>query len=150
MKDVHILLVEDNEGDIILTLEAFKSGKLRNDISVVRDGEEAIRFLKKEGEFTDACRPDIILLDINLPKLDGKETLHYIKNDEEFKSIPVVMLTTSSSEKDVQDAYNCHANCYITKPVDFTKFIQVVQFIENFWITIVKLPQNPTPCSVPN
>ena len=147
MKDVHILLVEDNEGDIVLTLEAFKSGKLRNDISVVRDGEEAIQFLNKEGKFAGACRPDIILLDINLPKLDGKEALHYIKNNADFKSIPVVMLTTSSSEKDIQEAYQCHANCYITKPVDFTKFIQVVQFIENFWISIVKLPKNDEQCS---
>jgi len=148
MKDVHILLVEDNEGDIILTLEAFKSGKLHNTISVVRDGEEAIRFLKKEDRFSEVARPDIILLDINLPKLDGKETLHYIKNDEDLKSIPVVMLTTSSSEKDIQEAYKHHANCYITKPVDFTKFIQVVQFIENFWISIVKLPKNDEQCSL--
>jgi CheY-like chemotaxis protein len=142
MKEVHILLVEDNEGDIVLTLEAFKDGKLRNTVSVARDGEEAISFLKKEHPFANALRPDIILMDINLPKLDGKEALHYIKNDELFRSIPVVMLTTSSSEKDVEDSYKSYANCYITKPVDLSKFIQVVQTIENFWLTIVKLPHN--------
>ncbi len=141
MKPVQILLVEDNEGDIVLTLEAFKNGKLHNTVSVARDGEEAISFLKKENKFSGAHRPDIILLDINLPKLDGKETLHFIKHHEEFKSIPVVMLTTSSAENDIQDAYKDHANCYISKPVDFIKFIQVVHSIEDFWLSLVKLPQ---------
>ena len=141
MKPIQILLVEDNEGDIILTLEAFKNGKLLNTVSVTRDGEEAISFLKKENKFSGAERPDIILLDINLPKLDGKETLHFIKHHEEFKSIPVVMLTTSSAEEDIQDAYKDHANCYISKPVDFIKFMQVVHAIEDFWLSLVKLPQ---------
>jgi two-component system, chemotaxis family, response regulator Rcp1 len=141
MKPIHILLVEDNEGDILLTQEAFRDGKLTNKVSVVRDGEEAIRFLKKQGHFTNEERPDIILLDINLPRMDGIETLRHIKDDEELKTIPVVMLTTSSAERDIFQAYRAYANCYITKPVDFSKFIQVVQSIENFWLTIVKLPQ---------
>jgi CheY-like chemotaxis protein len=143
MKPVHILLVEDNEGDIVLTLEAFNDVKLRNKVSVVRDGEEAILFLNREGKFASAETPDIVLLDINLPKIDGKEVLSYIKRSETLKALPVVMLTTSSSEKDIQDAYSGFANCYITKPVDFTKFIDVVRSIENFWISIVELPPKP-------
>lgn len=143
MKPVHILLVEDNEGDIVLTLEAFNDVKLRNKVSVVRDGEEAILFLNREGKFAEAEAPDIVLLDINLPKIDGKEVLSYIKRSEVLKALPVVMLTTSSSEKDIQDAYSGFANCYITKPVDFTKFIDVVRSIENFWISIVELPTKP-------
>ena len=140
MDPVHILLVEDNEGDIILTLEAFNDVKLKNTVSVVRDGEEAVQYLNREGSFQDAIPPDFILLDINLPKMDGKEVLAYIKNHEHFKTIPVVMLTTSSSEKDIKDSYNAFANCYITKPVDFEKFIQVIRSIEEFWISIVQLP----------
>jgi len=140
MVPVHILLVEDNEGDIVLTLEAFNDVKLKNTISVVRDGEEALQYLNREGAHTTALAPDIILLDINLPKMDGKEVLAYIKSHENFKSIPVVMLTTSSSEKDVEEAYASFANCYITKPVDFEKFIQVIRSIEEFWISIVQLP----------
>ena len=140
MDPVHILLVEDNEGDIILTLEAFNDVKLKNTVSVVRDGEEAVQYLNREGSFQDAIPPDFILLDINLPRMDGKEVLAYIKNHEHFKTIPVVMLTTSSSEKDIKDSYNAFANCYITKPVDFEKFIQVIRSIEEFWISIVQLP----------
>jgi CheY-like chemotaxis protein len=140
MDPVHILLVEDNEGDIILTLEAFNDVKLKNTVSVVRDGEEAVQYLNREGAFQDAIPPDFILLDINLPKMDGKEVLAYIKNHDRFKTIPVVMLTTSSSEKDIKDSYNAFANCYITKPVDFEKFIQVIRSIEEFWISIVQLP----------
>ena len=140
MDPVHILLVEDNEGDIILTLEAFNDVKLKNTVSVVRDGEEAVQYLNREGSFQDAIPPDFILLDINLPKMDGKEVLAYIKNHEHFKTIPVVMLTTSSSEKDIKDSYNAFANCYITKPLDFEKFIQVIRSIEEFWISIVQLP----------
>lgn len=140
MKPVHILLVEDNEGDIVLTLEAFSDVKLKNTVSVVRDGEEAIRYLNRESPYQDTQPPDIILLDINLPRVDGKEVLAYIKGDERLKPIPVVMLTTSSSEKDIQDSYAGYANCYITKPVDFSKFIQVVRSIEDFWISIVQLP----------
>lgn len=138
--EVNILLVEDNEGDILLTLEAFKEVRLKNAIAVVKDGEEALQYLKKEGRFKNASTPDIILLDINLPKIDGKEVLAAIKKDEELMTIPVVMLTTSDSEKDIMESYHSHANCYITKPVDFTKFIDVVKVLENFWISIVQLP----------
>jgi CheY-like chemotaxis protein len=139
MKDIHILLVEDNEGDIVLTKEALSDAKIKNKVSVAKDGEEAIRFVNK-GLEDDNHLPDLILLDINLPKVDGKEVLHYLKTNTQLKKIPVVMLTTSSSELDVVDSYNNHANCFITKPVDFNKFFDVVRMIEDFWITIVKLP----------
>lgn len=139
-KPINILLVEDNEGDIYLTVEAFKDGKFKNQINVVRNGEEAIQYLFKEGTYSDAVTPDLILLDINLPKVDGKEVLRLIKNDETLRSIPVVILTTSSAEKDIIDSYNGHANCYILKPVKLESFLSVVQSIENFWISIVTLP----------
>jgi two-component system, chemotaxis family, response regulator Rcp1 len=141
MSEIHILLVEDNEGDIVLTLEALREAKLKNNISVVRDGEEALQFLYKEGKFADEETPQLILLDINLPKTDGKEVLQRIKYDPDLKKIPVVILTTSSSEKDILEAYNNHANCYITKPVDLDKFIQVIHTVEDFWISIVQLPK---------
>ena len=141
MNKVHILLVEDNEGDIVLTLEALKEAKVSNGINVVRDGEEALQYLKKTGSFTEAKTPDLILLDINLPKIDGKEVLAEIKKDEVLKIIPVVMLTTSDSEKDIIESYNNYANCYITKPVDFQKFIEVIHTIKDFWISIVQLPK---------
>lgn len=139
-KEVHILLIEDNPGDILLTLEAFKEVRLKNTVTVLKDGEEALLYLRRQGQYRDARMPDIVLLDINLPKVDGKEVLAAIKHDDSLKTIPVVMLTTSDSEKDVMDAYCNHANCYITKPVDFGKFMEVVKALENFWITIVKLP----------
>ena len=139
MKDIHILLVEDNEGDIVLTKEALSDAKIKNKVSVARDGDEAIRFVNN-GLNDPASLPDLILLDINLPKIDGKEVLQYLKTTPSLKKIPVVMLTTSSSQLDVRDAYNNYANCFITKPVDFNKFFEVVQMIEDFWITIVKLP----------
>lgn len=139
--EIHILLVEDNEGDIVLTREALTSGKIKNRISVVRDGEEALHFLHKQGKFSSAEKPDLILLDINLPKIDGIEVLTEIKNNADLKSIPVVMLTTSSSEKDIAAAYQNHANCYITKPVDLDKFLQIVTAIEDYWISIVRLPK---------
>ena len=142
MNPIHILLVEDNEGDIILTMEALNEGKVTNKISVARDGEQAIRFLNKEGDYQNAERPDLILLDINLPRVDGKEVLTYVKNNSDLKAIPVVMLTTSSSEKDILESYRNYANCYISKPVDLNKFFDVVQKIENFWISIVHLPKN--------
>ena len=142
MNPIHILLVEDNEGDIILTMEALNEGKITNKISVARDGEQAIMFLNKEGDYHDAERPDLILLDINLPRIDGKEVLTYVKNNSVLKSIPVVMLTTTSSEKDILESYRNYANCYISKPVDLNKFFDVVQKIENFWISIVHLPKN--------
>ena len=142
MTEIQILLVEDNEGDIILTQEALTDAKIKNKVSVVRDGEEAINFLNSAVSNGGVDLPQLILLDINLPKIDGKEVLQYIKTTPELKKIPVVMLTTSSSELDIVDSYNHHANCFITKPVDLNKFFEVVKMIEDFWITIVKLPSN--------
>ena len=139
-KDLTILLVEDNEGDIILTLEALKEANVSNTIHVVTDGEQALQYLQKQGRFNNAVTPDLILLDINLPKIDGKEVLAEIKKDTVLKVIPVVILTTSSSEKDILESYQHHANCYITKPVDFKNFTHVVNMITNFWISIVQLP----------
>jgi CheY-like chemotaxis protein len=138
--EIKILLVEDNEGDVILTLEALKEGRVRNLVNVVRDGEQAILYLDKKGGYADAITPDLILLDINLPRIDGLEVLCYIKQSDTLKTIPVVMLTTSSSKDDIQNAYSAYANCYITKPVDFNKFMEVVGSIEHFWISLVKLP----------
>ena len=140
MSEIHILLVEDNEGDVVLTLEALKEARLKNKISVVRDGEEAMEFLYKKDRYTTEDTPHLILLDINLPKMDGKEVLNKIKSDPDLKKIPVVILTTSSSEKDILEAYNSYANCYITKPVDLDKFIDVIHTVEDFWISIVQLP----------
>ncbi|MEO6548271.1 MAG: response regulator [Ferruginibacter sp.] len=142
MNPIHILLVEDNEGDIILTREALKIGITFNEISVVRDGEQAIRFFSKEGIYNEVKRPDLVLLDINLPRVDGIEVLNFVKTNAEFKAIPVIMLTTSTSEKDVLKCYENHANCYISKPVDLDKFFEVVQKVEHFWNSIVHLPKN--------
>ncbi|HEX2386415.1 MAG TPA: response regulator [Candidatus Binatia bacterium] len=136
-----ILLVEDNPGDVRLTMEALKEGKILNEVRVVEDGVEALDFLYRSGKYHDAPRPDLILLDLNLPKKDGREVLAEIKADETLKKIPVVVLTTSAAERDILRAYNLHANCYITKPVDLEQFIHVVQLIEDFWLTIVKLPR---------
>ena len=137
---VEILLVEDNEGDVRLTREALKEGRIRNRLHVVIDGEQALAFLKRQGEYSDAPRPDLILLDLNLPRLDGKEVLASIKTDPKLKQIPVVVLTSSRTEQDLMRAYDLHANCYITKPVEFEEFIDVVRSIEDFWLTIVVLP----------
>jgi two-component system, chemotaxis family, response regulator Rcp1 len=137
---IEILLVEDNPGDVRLTVEALKEGKVWNRLNVVQDGVEALAFLRQEGNYADAPRPDVILLDLNLPKKDGREVLAEIKADEHLRRIPVVVLTTSSSEQDILKSYNLHANCYITKPVDLDQFIEVVKGIEDFWLTIVKLP----------
>ena len=139
---INILLVEDNPGDIRLTKEVLKDGKIRNNLSVATDGEEALLFLKKTGKYKDVFTPDIILLDLNLPKKDGREVLSQIKADESLKMIPVIVLTTSDAEQDIKNVYEHHANCYITKPVDFNQFINVIRSIENFWLTIVKLPKN--------
>lgn len=139
-QDLEILLVEDNEGDVQLTIEAFKEAKIRNQIKVVRDGEEALDYLRKQGNYADALSPDIILLDINLPKIDGKEVLSTMKNDPVLKTIPVIMLTTSSADADVQESYANHANCYVVKPVDLDKFMDVIRGIEEYWVSIVKLP----------
>lgn len=137
---IEILLVEDSPDDIVLTTEALRDGKVRNRISVVEDGEEAMTFLRRKGQHAEAPRPDLILLDLNLPRKSGREVLAEIKNDPHLKRIPVVIMTTSSDEKDVLQAYNCHANCYVTKPVDLDQFIGVVKSIESFWLTVVKLP----------
>jgi len=138
---VEILLVEDNPGDVRLTLEVFGDAKLANKITAVEDGVEAMAYLRHEGRYANATRPGLILLDLNLPKMDGREVLEEIKRDEDLKSIPVVILTTSRAEEDILRSYNSHANCYITKPVDLGQFMKVVESIEDFWLTVVKLPQ---------
>jgi two-component system, chemotaxis family, response regulator Rcp1 len=140
MQEIHILLVDDNEGDILLTREALEEAKIINRISIAYDGMEAIQFLQNNRPYGDGA-PDLILLDINLPKMNGTEVLSIIKNDPKLKRIPVIMLTTSSSEKDILTSYDNHANCYITKPVDLERFMDVVRTIEDFWISIVKLPK---------
>ena len=140
MTPIHILLVEDNEGDIFLTVEALEERKIVNKISVVKDGKEAIDFLEKVEGFEDTDQPDLILLDVNLPKKNGHEVLAYIKSHLNLKHIPVIMLTTSSSERDIQKSYANHANCFITKPIDADDFLRVVSSIENYWISIVSLP----------
>jgi len=141
-KELHILLIEDNEGDILLTLEALKEARVSNQVDVVKDGEQAIQYLEKTGTFKTAHTPGLILLDINLPKIDGIEVLTYIKNDDHLKIIPVVILTTSDSEKDILQSYSNHANCYITKPVGFQNFMEVIYTLKDFWISIVQLPKN--------
>ena len=137
---VEILLVEDNEADVRLTIEALKEGKVRNRLAVARDGVEALEFLRRQGKHQNAVRPDLILLDLNLPKKDGREVLAEIKDSEDLKRIPVVVLTTSKAEEDILKTYNLHANCYITKPVDLEQFISVVKSIDDFWLTVVRLP----------
>jgi chemotaxis family two-component system response regulator Rcp1 len=141
-RPVEILLVEDNPGDERLTREALKEGKVYSNLHWVKDGVEAMEFLRHEGKYKDVPRPDIILLDLNLPKKDGREVLQDIKNDDALKRIPVVVLTTSKAEEDVLRTYNLHANCYVTKPVDLEKFIVVVKSIDVFWLTVVTLPPN--------
>ena len=138
-RPVEILLVEDNPGDVRLTVEALREGKLGNHLSVASDGVEALAFLRREGAFATAPRPDLVLLDLNLPRKDGREVLAEIKADEQLRRIPVVVLTTSTAEADILRTYDLHANCYIQKPVDVEQFIAVVQSVEDFWFTIVKL-----------
>jgi len=140
IRPIDILLVEDNPGDVRLTREALKEGKVLNNLHVASDGMEAVAFLRRQGKFADEIRPDIILLDLNLPKKDGREVLADIKTDPDLRRIPVVILTTSKSEEDILKTYDLHANCYITKPVDLDQFITVVQSVEDFWFTVVKLP----------
>lgn len=140
IKPVEILLVEDNPGDVRLTQETLKEFKVLNNLSVVGDGVDAMAFLRHEGRYAKASRPDLILLDLNLPKKDGREVLKEIKLDAQLKRIPVVVLTTSGAEQDILKTYELHANCYITKPVDLDQFIAVIKSIEQFWFTIVKLP----------
>ncbi len=141
-RPIKILMVEDNPDDVDLTIEALKDGKIRNEMYVVNNGVDAIAFLRKEGEYERVPRPDVMLLDLNLPKKNGREVLAEIKSDPDLTMIPVVVLTTSDAEEDILKAYKLHANCYITKPVDFEQFIKVVKSIEQFWFSVVKLPRN--------
>jgi len=137
---IQILLIEDNPGDIRLTIESLKDAKIRTNLNVVRDGVEALDFLYQQNQHTDAPRPDLILLDLNLPKKDGREVLAEIKTADQLRRIPVVVLTTSQAEEDILKSYGLHANCYVTKPVDLDQFIDVIRSLETFWLTIVKLP----------
>ncbi len=139
-RPVEILLIEDSPGDVRLTREVLKDGKMLNNLNVVGDGVEALAFLARQNQYTNAPRPDLILLDLNLPKKDGREVLAVVKADPSWQRIPVVVLTTSQAEEDILKAYNLHANCYISKPIDLDQFIKVLQTIEDFWLTIVKLP----------
>jgi CheY-like chemotaxis protein len=139
-RPIEILLVEDSPSDTDLTVEALKKGKVLNHLSIVDDGVKALEFLRRQGSYAAAPRPDVILLDLNLPRKDGREVLAEIKTDEFLRSIPIVVLTTSQAEEDVLRVYQLNGNCYITKPVDFRKFMEVVRAIEDFWLTVVKLP----------
>jgi len=145
---IDILLIEDNPADVQLAREALDESKFWCNLHVIKDGESAMAFLRREGAFADAPRPDIIILDLNLPKKDGREVLREIKEDDRFKCIPVVILTMSAADEDTLNAYELGANCFITKPIGFDQFIRVVQSIENFWFTIVKLPRKEEPCNV--
>ena len=140
IKPVEIFLVEDSQGDIDLIREVLEESKLKNTLTVAVDGEEALNYLKRKGRYANATRPDLVILDLNLPKKDGREVLAEMKSSPDLKSIPVVIMTTSREEEDILNMYNLHANCYITKPIDFEQFTKVVKSIEDFWFTIVKLP----------
>jgi CheY-like chemotaxis protein len=141
-KLIDVLLVEDDPGDVMLIKEAFEDNKVRNHLHWVDDGEKALAFLRRQGEYADAPVPDLVLLDLNLPRMDGREVLAEVKSDEQLRSIPVVVLTTSEAEEDVLKSYNLHANAYVTKPVDFERFIEVVRRIDEFFVSVVKLPQH--------
>jgi len=143
LKAITILLVEDNPGDADLAREALEGSKISNNLFVAEDGEKAMAFLRREGPYAGMPRPDLVLLDLNLPRKDGREVLSEIKSDPELRAIPVVILTTSQAEEDVCRSYNLHANCYITKPIDLNQFLHVVRTIENFWLSIVVLPTRP-------
>jgi CheY-like chemotaxis protein len=137
---IEVLLVEDDPGDVLMTQEAFEEHKVRNKLNVVQDGEEALAYLRREGRFAEAVRPDLILLDLNLPRVDGREVLQVIKEDQDLRRIPVVVLTTSQADEDIMRSYSLHANAYVTKPVDFDSFIAVVRQIDEFFVSVVKLP----------
>jgi len=137
---IEILLIEDNAGDVRLTIEALREGRVRNRLTVARDGVEALQVMRREGPHANARLPDLILLDLNLPRKDGREVLAEIKSDPALRRIPVVVLTTSQAEEDIVKSYDLHANCYVTKPVDFDSFISVIRSIDNFWLSVVKLP----------
>lgn len=140
MRPINILLIEDSPTDVLITREALESAKVINNLQVAEDGVEALEILRRQGRYTNSARPDLILLDLNLPRKDGREVLQEVKNDDHLKMIPVVVLTTSKAEEDVMKAYGQHANCYITKPVDFTEFAAVIKSIERFWFAVVTLP----------
>jgi CheY-like chemotaxis protein len=140
-RQIEVLLVEDDPGDVMMTREAFQDYKLHNELHVVSDGSEAMAFLRQEGEYAGRPRPDLVLLDLNLPRMDGRQVLEAIKSDPELASIPVVVLTTSENEDDVLRSYSLHANAYVTKPVDFQRFIEVVRQIDDFFVTVVRLPR---------
>jgi chemotaxis family two-component system response regulator Rcp1 len=144
---VRILLVEDNPGDVRLTIEALKEGKVNNELILAKDGEEALDCLYQRGKFTNCLKPDVILLDLNLPKVDGREVLNIVKADVDLRLIPIIILTTSKSEEDIWKAYNLHANCYITKPIDMDEFLRVIRLTEQFWLTIVRLPSKVNPAA---
>jgi CheY-like chemotaxis protein len=137
---IEVLLVEDDPGDVLMTQEAFEEHKVRNNLAVVNDGTEAIAYLRREGQYADVGRPDLVLLDLNLPRRDGREVLAEIKNDPDLRQIPVVVLTTSQADEDILRSYQLHANAYVTKPVDFDRFIAVVRQIDEFFVSVVKLP----------
>lgn len=139
---IDILLVEDNPGDVRLTQEVLKESKVKNNLIIASNGDEALACLRRQGKFKEVARPDLILLDLNLPVKDGREVLALIKADSDFKRIPVVILTTSKAEEDILKTYNLHANCYVTKPVDLEQFVRVVKSLEDFWLAIVKLPNH--------
>ncbi len=138
---IDVLLVEDDPGDVLLTKEAFADNKVHNNLHVVNDGEEAVAYLRREAPYTDVRRPDLILLDLNLPRKDGREVLREIKADPDLRTIPVVVLTTSEADEDILQTYDLHANAYVTKPVDFDQFIKIVRQIDEFFVTVVKLPR---------
>jgi two-component system, chemotaxis family, response regulator Rcp1 len=140
VQPINILLVEDSPSDVLLTQEALHDAKIANELFIARDGEEAMSFLRQEGEHTDSPRPDLVILDLNLPRMDGREVLREIKNDSILRRIPVIVLTTSSSDRDITEAYDNYVNCYLTKPIDFEEFISVVRSMEYFWISVVRLP----------
>lgn len=140
MEDIQILLVEDNPGDVRLTIEALRGAKVANELHVVGDGESALDYLYQRGVYADAVRPDIVLLDLNLPRLEGREVLAQVKSDPDLSTIPTIILTTSSADIDIQQSYELHANCFISKPVDFNAFIEAVRSLEGFWLKIVRLP----------
>ena len=140
LRPIEVLLVEDDEGDILMTREALAEGKVINRLNVVNDGVEALAYLRRDGEYAEASRPDLILLDLNLPKMDGRQVLEEVKADDDLRRIPVIVLTTSAAEADVLRSYDNHANAYVTKPVDFVRFIEVVRQIDDFFISVVRLP----------
>jgi CheY-like chemotaxis protein len=140
---VEVLLVEDDPGDVLMTQEAFRDYKIANNLNVVTNGEDAISYLRREGAFVDAVTPDLVLLDLNLPRRDGREVLREVKRDEELRRIPIVVLTTSDAEDDVLGSYNLHANAYVRKPVDFDQFVSAVRSIDDFFISVVRLPSRP-------